>query len=267
MTHDQAPAPAAAPQLSFAGLVRSETIKARGLRSIRRLLIAAVVLPVIAAPIIAAVDKKDVQSPADAAQVALSAVADISWMPLLVVMLLGTVVATSEYERGALQTTFAVVPRRTGVVLAKVAVVAVSVLVAVLVSVVVAFLAAAVVLGDGAVGAVGEVEVVRVLVGTALYAAAAAVIAMSIGLIVRSSIAGIAVTIGFLYILPSLLQALSVTAITTIARTIPGPASTPLDVPGRFPGEPTFLAALVAVLAWTAVTVAVSCLVLRRRDV
>lgn len=265
MSRDQKTA--AGPSLSFTGLVRSETIKARGLRTVRRLMVAAVILPVGTAAITAAVGKKDVQSPVEAAQAALSAVSDLSWMPLLVVMLLGTVVATSEYEHGALQTTFAVVPRRTGVVLAKVTVVAVSVLVAMLASVVLAFFAAAVVFGHGAVGTIGEVEVVRVLVGTALYAAAAAVIAMSIGLVVRSSIAGIAVTIGFLYILPSLLQALSVPALTTIALTLPGPASTPLDVPGRFPGEPTFLAALVAVLAWTAATVAVSSLVLRRRDV
>lgn len=261
MTPDQTTAPA--PRISFGGLVRSERIKARGLRSTRRLLVTAGVLPVVTTLIAAAVSDGAASS---AAGSVLSSVASLSWMPLLVVMLLATVVATSEYERGAVLTTFAVVPRRTGVVLAKVVVVAVAVLVVLLVSLVVAFLAAVVVEG-GSLGAIGDLEVVRVLVGTAVYGAAAATIAMSIGMIVRSSIAGIAATLGFLYVLPALLQAVPVAAVTAFARTIPGPASTPLDTPGHVAGELSFVAGLAAVLAWTVVTVAVSCAVLRRRDV
>lgn len=251
-------------RLSFAGLVRSEVLKARGLRSIRWLLVIAAALPVLSSLIVVTVSKDDAASPGD---FLLSAVAELTWMPLLVVMLLGTVVATAEYEHGSLQTTFAIAPGRTAVVLAKTAVVGLTVGIVLLVSLVVAFLAAAAVVGEGAVGALGSGEVVRVLVGTALYGAAAAVIATAISLVVRSSIAGISATLGFLYVLPALLQAIPVAAVTAFARTIPGPASTPLDTPGHVAGEMSFGTALLAVVAWTIVTVAVSCLVLRRRDV
>ena len=190
---------------------------------------------------------------------ALGTVTGMSWIPLLLVLLLGTIVATAEYERGAVQTTFAVAPRRASVVLTKATLVAVTVLVATLVSAVVSYLAAAALLGGDEPATLADPGVVRVIVGTALYAASAGVIAMCFGFLTRSSIGAVAATLGFLYVVPAVLQAIPVEAVGWFARTIPGPASTPLELPGHPEGDLTFTTALIAVVLWTAAALLVTC--------
>ena len=175
--------------------------------------------------------------------------------------------ATSEYERGAVQTTFTVAPRRASVVLAKATLVAVTVLVATLLTSVVSYLVAAALLGGDEPATLGDPDVPRVIVGTALYAASAGVIAMCFGFLTRSSIGAVTATLGFLYVVPALLQAIPVEAVGWFARTIPGPASTPLDLPGHPDGDLTFTTALVAVVVWTAAALLLTCTVVRRRDV
>jgi ABC-2 type transport system permease protein len=260
------PSPAT-PRLTFGGLVRSEAIKARGLRSTTRLLVASAVVPVVGALMTAQFGGDRPDGYASAVAVALAAVTGAALLSVLLVVLLGTIVATAEYERGAVMTTFAVAPRRTAVVLAKVAVVAVAVLVSQLVACLLGYLGAALVLGEGAATGIGEPGVLRALLGTALYGAAAATIAMCVGLLVRSSIGAVAATLGFLYVVPALLQAIPSAAVITIARSIPGPASTPLEAAGPVAGSLSFGAALLAVLAWTVATVVLAVVVVRRRDV
>ena len=108
----------------------------------------------------------------------------------------------------------------------------------------------------------GDPDVLRVIVGTALYAASAGVIALCFGFLTRSSIGAVTATIGFLYAVPALLQAIPVEAVGWFARTIPGPASTPLELPGHPDGDLTFTTALVAIVLWTAAALAAD---LRRR--
>ena len=73
--------------------------------------------------------------------------------------------------------------------------------------------------------------------------------------------------LGFLYVLPALLQAIPIEAVGWFARTIPGPASTALDLPGHPDGDLTFTTALIAVVVWTAAALLLTCTVVRRRDV
>ena len=175
--------------------------------------------------------------------------------------------AAREYERGAVLATFAVVPRRVPVVLAKAVVVAVAVAVVSLASAVVSYLVAVTVLGQGAVGGITDPVVLRVLAGTAFYQAAVAVIDLALGLVIRSSAGGIASTLGFLYVVPALLQAIPVDAVDRFARTLPGPEGTVLELPDGPAGGATLAWSVLAVLVWTAVVVAVACAVVRRRDV
>jgi ABC-2 type transport system permease protein len=254
-------------RLDFGGLLRSEVIKARGLRSTRWLLLLVVALPILIA--VASALSKDMAgaSHEELTAEALSEVTGLSWIPLLLVLLFGTIVATAEYERGAVQMTFTVAPRRVSVVLAKAALVAVAVFVATLVSSLVSYLVAAALLGGDEPASLGDPGIVRVIVGTALYAAAAAVIAMCFGFLTRSSIGAVAATLGFLYAVPALLQAIPVEAVGWFARTIPGPASTPLELPGHPEGDLSFTGAVVAVLLWTAAFLLLACSVVRRRDV
>ena len=257
----------AAGRLDFAGLLRSEAIKARGLRSLTWLLVLVVGLPVVIAVLSALTADVTGATHEELTAEALSAVTGTNWVPLLLVLLLGTIVATAEYERGAVQMTFTVAPRRASVVLAKATLVAVVVLVATLVSSTLSYVAAAVLLGGDQPAGLGDPDVVRVIIGTALYAAAAGVIAMCFGFLTRSSIGAVTATIGFLYAVPALLQAIPIEAVGWFARTIPGPASTPLELPGHPDGDLTFGTAVVAVVVWTAATLLLTCAVVRRRDV
>lgn len=254
-------------RLDFSGLLHAEAIKARGLRSTRWLLALVVVLPVVIAAIVAATTDTSGAAHADLTAAALSGVTSISWVPLLLTLQLGTVIGTAEYERGAVQTTFAAVPRRTPVVLAKAVLVAATLLVVVLVVNLISYLVGALMLGGQQPASLGDPGVVRVLVGTALYAAAAGTIAMCLGMVVRSSIGAFAATLGFLYVLPALLQAIPVEAVQWFARTIPGPASTPLELPGHPDGQLAFGVAAIAVVLWTAAWLVLTCSVVRRRDV
>ena len=262
-----APVSDRAPRLAFGGLVASESLKARGLRSTWWLLSLALLVPIVVA-LVTALTRRDGATGADAALAeAVGAVTDTNYLPLLLVVVLGTLVGTAEYERGAVLATFAVVPRRVPVVLAKVVVVAVAVAVVSLVSAVVSFLVAATVLGQGAVGGITDPVVLRVVAGTAFYQAAVAVIALALGLVIRSSAGGIASTLGFLYVVPALLQAIPVDAVDRFARTLPGPEGTVLELPDGPAGGATLAWSVLAVLVWTAVVVAVACAVVRRRDV
>jgi ABC-2 type transport system permease protein len=254
-------------RLDLGGQVRGEILKAQGLRSVRWLVVAALVLPVACAALTALTTDTAGASHDDLVAVALSSVTDLSWIPVLVVIMLGTVVATSEYENGAMLTTFAASPRRSRVVVAKVLVIATTVLLAGIASSVVSYVAAGLILGGDRPATLADVDVVRVLLGTAYYAAAAATIAACIGLLVRSSIGAVSATLGFLYVLPALLQAVPVEAVDWFARTIPGPASSTLELPGAAEARLGLLTAAVSVLVWTVLWVVAACAGLRRRDV
>ncbi|MBD5785859.1 ABC transporter permease [Cellulosimicrobium terreum] len=264
MTSTAATQDRAATRVSFRGLLASESLKARGLRSSWWLLSVAVLLPIVIA---LATALTDADTGDGATSSALAAVTGTNYLPHLLLVLLGTLVATTEYERGAVEVTFAVVPRRVPVVLAKVVLVAVVALVASLVSSVLGYLTAAAVLGGDSLSGLGDPGVLRVIVGTAYFQAASAVIAVAVGLMIRSSIGAVAATLGFLYAVPALLQAIPVAAVTEFARTFPGPESSILELPGTS-GDGSDLAwSVVWVLAWTVVVVVLGCVVVRRRDV
>ena len=264
------PAPSstqAAGRLTFGGIVASESLKARSLRSVRWLVALALLIP-IAIAVITVLSQGTVPArPADRLAAVLGAVSDTNYIPLLLLVSFATVVATSEYERGAASVTFAVVPRRTAIVLAKVVVVAVTSFVVSLVSGTVSFLLASGILGGAPAVTLASPDVARVLAGTALAQAASATIALSVGLMLRSSIATVAATLGFIYVVPALLQAIPVQAVLWFAGTLPGPESTALEVPDISSTPGSLAWSVVAILAWTAATVALASVVVRRRDV
>lgn len=254
-------------RLVFSGLLAAEALKAWSLRSTRWLVGLALMLPIAIAVITVLTKGSAASSHPERLATVLGAVADTNYVPLLLLVSFGTLVGTSEYERGAATVTFAVVPRRTSVVLAKVVLVVVTALLVSLVSGAVSFLLAASVLGGDPPVGLGDPEVGRVLAGTALFQAAAAAIALSAGLLLRSSIAAVAATLGFLFVIPALLQAIPVPAVLWFARTLPGPESTVLELPSVSSGPGALFWSVVAVVAWTAATVVLACAVVRRRDV
>jgi ABC-type transport system involved in multi-copper enzyme maturation permease subunit len=204
-----------------------------------------------------------------------------TFIGLVAIVVVGALYATGEYRRGLIRTTLAARPRR-GVVLASKA----SVVGAV--SFVVGVVAAAVVLAFG-VGVLrshgvyvlpaGTGTELRLVVGTGLLLALAAVLALAVGVVLRRSSAAVAGVI-VLIVLPYLLavSVLPLGAAEWVLRFSPAAAfaiqqsavqwaqvdNVYAPAGGYFPLSPT--AGLGVLATWTAVALGLATILLRRRD-
>jgi hypothetical protein len=202
---------------------------------------------------------------------------------LIALVVVAAVFVTAEYRRGLIRLTFAATPRRGRVLAAKSVVVAAAAFASGLLG------AAIAVLGGGAITrARGHYEFplsgaaeARVIIGTAVLAALASVLALAIGAIVRRSAAAVTVVI-IVIVLPYFLAevaALPLGAADWLLRVTPaagfavqqaypaysqvtGFLYTPSS--GYFPLAP--LAGLAVLAAWTAVALALAAGLLRGRD-
>ncbi|GAA0242267.1 ABC transporter permease [Cryptosporangium japonicum] len=166
------------------------------------------------------------------------------------VAVLGVLVATSEYSSGLMRWTFAAVPARWPVLVAKAVVVGgVTALVA-LVTVPVAVFAG----GPGPVSP-GDAGVLTALGGAVGQLVGIAVFALGTGALVRNAAAGIGIVIGAVAILPGLIGTVSADA----ARFVPGRA-------GEAMMTDTFWPNAAILLAWAAAGLAGAAYLLRRRD-
>jgi hypothetical protein len=205
-----------------------------------------------------------------------------TFVGLIALVVVAALFVTAEYRRGLIRLTFAATPARGRVLAAKSVVVAVAGFVAGLLGAAVAVLA-----GEAITRARGYyafpisgVTEARVIVGTAVVAAFASVLALAIGIIVRRSAATVAAVITVI-VLPYFLAesaALPLGAVDWLLRIAPAagfalqqpyPAYdqvTMLYAPfsGYFPLSP--LAGLGVLAAWTAAALALAAYLLRRRD-
>jgi ABC-2 type transport system permease protein len=188
----------------------------------------------------------------------------------------GVLVATSEYAKGMVRTTFAAMPWRSGVVLARAAVVVGSVVVAGLIAGTGSFLLGQPILhGNGFIPAQGypvisiaDPAAARAIVGTAVYLGVIALLGFAVGLITRRAGSAIALVLAVLYgpAIVSLmlaepirgtLQRLSpMMAGLAVQRTVERADSVPI-------GQ---LAGLAVAVTWALVAVLVAVLLVRRRD-
>jgi ABC-type transport system involved in multi-copper enzyme maturation permease subunit len=195
---------------------------------------------------------------------------------LLIVIVLATLFATSEYRRGLIRTTFAASPRRGRVLAAKAAV------------------AASLAFATGAIAtAIAEVitrhvlaangsylfpqsgpDLARVIIGTGLLLGLAAALAVALGTILRRSTAAVAAAI-VLLVLPGILGSQSgnwlmrftPSAAFAIQATLPRSSLVTSDYTppnGYFPISPW--AGLAVLAAYAAVALGVGTWLLRRRD-
>lgn len=196
-------------RLGFGRLVRSEWIKLRSIRSTWWCYAILVVVTIgMAALLGAAVDPVPGDAPADAANgnfVNLNTGSVL--LTTLVVGVLGVLIITGEYGTGQIRSTFTAAPRRTGVVLAKATVLAlVTFLVSVVSTWIGVLLSSALQSAKDAAPALGDPAVFMPILGSSVYVTLVALLAFGIGLLVRSSAGGIAVTLGLLLVLPLLLS-------------------------------------------------------------
>ena len=194
--------------LTFPHLVQSEWIKLRSIRSTVWCYAILVVVTIGMAVLLgAAVDNGD-SVPQDIVNgTAVSINTTGVSLTALVVGVLGVLIITGEYGTGQVRSTFTADPGRTGVVLAKATVLALATFV---VSVVSTWIGVLVSTGlqaaDGAHAQIGDPSVFMPILGSSVYVTLLALLAYGIGLLVRSSAGGIAITLGILLVLPVILS-------------------------------------------------------------
>jgi ABC-type multidrug transport system permease subunit len=219
--------------------------------------------------------------PADAA----ATVADYlvgTFAGLLATVVVAALFVTAEYRRGLIRLTLAATPSRGCVLAAKSVVVAVAGFIVGLIGAAIAVLAGEAITrarGYYAFPVSGTAEV-RVVVGTAILAAFASVLALAIGTIVRRSAATVA-TVIVVIVLPYFFAEASILPLSAgdwLLRVMPAAgfalqqvypayhqvAMSYAPFSGYFPLAPW--AGLAVLSAWTAVALALAAYLLRRRD-
>lgn len=126
----------------------------------------------------------------------------------LVAGVVGVLAITSEYASGSISTTFAAVPRRRTVLVAKAIVIASAVfLIAIATSFTAFFLGQALLSGTGAQAALAEPGVTRAVIGAAMYVTVIALLGLGLGALLRSTAAATSALFGVLFVPPVLSEA------------------------------------------------------------
>ena len=201
-----APAPAGDVRVTFPRLLRSEWIKLWSLRSTAwTLAITAVVIVGFVVLITwGMLDANEMSGNSEDVN-ALDAFGAIPYLGPTAVAVLGALTITGEYTTGMIRSSFAAAPRRLPVLWSKALVLAVVVFVTTALAVAVAASLQALMFGSrGASVDLGDPQVVRALIGNALYVTGIAVLAFGLGVLMRHSAAAITTTLGILLVLPIL---------------------------------------------------------------
>jgi ABC-2 type transport system permease protein len=199
-----------------------------------------------------------------------------AYLGQIAVVVLGVLAATAEYATGTIRSTFAAMPRRTGVVLAKGAVLAAPVVVTGLAASAASFLIGQPILHANGfipeqgypIASLADAPTARAIIGTALYLGVTGVLAFAVGTIVRRAGSAIAFVLAIL-LAPAImslmlaeplrgwLQKVSpMMAGLAVQRTVERADSVPIG---------TWAGLGVAVL-WSAVALAAAIWLVQRRD-
>ena len=246
-------------RVSFGGVFRAEWIKARSLRSTWWLGGSAIVsMGLLTAFWTAAA------VPAPTEQNVLEAVGTGFAACQIFLILLGTVIATADYENHAISVFLAAVPRRTPLVLAKMLFSALVGLAAAGIATVLSFGISVWLHGGGA--SIDDPSVLRVLAEITVYGACICVISTAAGLVLRSTIAAFGATLAFLYIVPLVIRLVPLEAFIIFSDTFPGNASTNFFGTALDPSRLDPIAGMIATLAWTAAWVVFAVIWVKRRN-
>ena len=190
--------------VSLGRVVVAEWIKLRTLPSTKYLLCAVLVMIIGFAAFISVgsivANVPDAEGPSsDPLGGALAGVSSVE----LIVGALGVLVVSSEYASGAIASTFAAVPRRLPVVLAKAAVAVGTVFVVSIVAILSAFTVAWLVLAlDGTTLSITAPGVPRALLGAAAYLTVLTLFGVALGWWLRSTAGALTALFSLLYVLP-----------------------------------------------------------------
>jgi ABC-2 type transport system permease protein len=253
----------------FADALRSEFTKIRSTRSTYWTLLALVVVCVgigaLACAGTASHPHGISRASFDATQQSLAGL----YVGQLVIAVLGALTITSEYSTGMIRTSLAVQPRR-GVVFAAKGVVfaAVTLVTGLIVSFVSFFVGQAILSGAHLSATLGQPNVLRAVIGGALFLTACGMLAYGLGALLRHTAGAISAAIGLLFVLTVLVQFLPQSWQNDVNRWMPAIAGSQVWTtkaaggPHLFPAWGGF-----AVLAgWAVAAIIAGLVVFRTRD-
>ncbi len=257
----------------FGGTLRSEFTKIRSVRSTYWTLL---VLLVVSIGIGAAISAGTAAnwshtSPSDRAtfDATQASIAGLFFLGQLVIVVLGAMVLTAEYSTGMIRTSLTAMPRRGTVYAAKVVVFAVVALVVTFAASFIAFfLGQSLLASTHQSAALSQPNVLRAVIGTALYVTLCGLFAFAAGAIMRHTAAAITSVIGLLFVIPILAHLLPSSWYQDLARWLPDAAGRAISatVGGQDPHlfAPWNQFAVFAV--YTVILLAVGALLFRKRD-
>lgn len=263
--------------LGFGGVIRSEWIKLRSLRSTVWSFLFVILLTLGMALMMTLTLANgvgggvDIGTATGAAETELFVQASVFgvYLAQLVVAVLGVLVVTGEYSTGMIRSTLAAVPSRLPALAAKAGVLFVATFIVGLVSTVGAFfVSTAVYSGYGLSASLADPDVFLPLLGAALYLALLAVFALGVGTMVRSSAGGIGIVLALILVVPTVLGMVPADWAQSMVPYLLSDAGTSMFAPATLTGAEslTVWQSLLVVLGWVAASATGAAVLLRKRD-
>ncbi len=269
-------APAAASavyRLRAGGLLRSEWIKLRSVRSTAwSYALLVLVSLALAAVMSSTLDLQGADASMIPAADQATFIAQTSTFGVffgqLIVAVLGALTISGEYSTGMIRSTLTAVPRRLPALAAKAAVLFGTTFVVGLAANLGSYMVSSLVLSRQGLGvSIAEPGVFLPVLGGALYLALIAVFALGVGTIVRSGAGGIAVVLGIVLLLPMMLQLISAPWAAAVLPYLVSNAGINMFGLMSFSQVPIeWWVDLLVVLGWLAVSLVGAAAVLKRRD-
>ncbi|PRY46121.1 ABC transporter permease [Umezawaea tangerina] len=199
------------PRLRFTGVLRSEWVKLRSVRSSAMTLLGAAVAMLSAGLVFASTRTSGGNGPGprDLVDPTAISLAGVN-IAQLIIGVLGVMIVSSEYSTGMIRSTLTGVPSRLPVLAAKVSVVIGTVFPAMLLTALTAFLGGQAIMGgaDLPTAALGDPGVLKAVIGSAAALTGIAVIGVALGSILRSTAGALSTLFGLVFLAPGLGQLL-----------------------------------------------------------
>jgi ABC-2 type transport system permease protein len=253
---------------TFAGVLRSEFTKIRSVRSTYWTLLALVIVTVGFGALASYGATRDGHGGPffDATQRSLGGL----YISQLVIGVLGVLVISSEYSTGMIRTTLTTLPRRGLMIAAKAVVFAVVAFVTGLITCFASFFLGQAIMSSDHLGAsLSQPNVLRAVLGGALFLTACGLLAFGFGLLIRHTAGAITTVVGLLFVVTILVNFLPSTWQNHIDKWIPAMAGTQIwsTIPSR--GQPAMFApwtGFAVFCGYAAIALIAAVILFRQRD-